>query len=38
MGKLKNYMQSNNHILNIWKEAFVKQGGDENRFSEDGIH
>lgn len=37
MGKLKNYMQSNNHILNIWKEAFVKQGGDENRFSEDGI-
>lgn len=37
MGKLKNYMQLNNRILNLWKDAFVKQGGDENRFSEDGI-
>lgn len=30
-------MQANNRILDLWREEFIKQGGDENRFSEDGI-
>ena len=32
MGNSKNYMQINNQILDLWKEAFMKQGGDESYF------